>query len=114
MRPADEATASKRPPVHRSSSRYRQFWNDVGDRFPDLDGALSTRQYRESEERLFRRFLAPLDGLRIFKTDLWDEAKNTRILRWSAARGAVAYGADLSAPVVRRRSRSWVNRAGGR
>jgi len=83
-------------------SAYKRFWDDVGENFPDLAGALSTRQYRESEERLFRRYLAPLDGCRIFKTDLWDEAKNTRILRWSVGEGGIAFGADLSVPIVRR------------
>ena len=32
--------------------------------------------------------LPPLPGLRILKTDLWDEAKNTRILAWAAAQGS--------------------------
>ena len=81
---------------------YRRFWDDVGDRFPDLRGARSTAQYRASEERLFRRHLAPLDGLRLLKTDLWDEAKNTRVLRWAAGEGAMAFGVDLSTPIVRR------------
>jgi SAM-dependent methyltransferase len=79
---------------------YRQFWADVGERFPDLGGASSTRYYAENERRLFAEFLAPLDGLKILKTDLWDEAKNTRILSWASTRGAHAYGVDISAPTV--------------
>ncbi len=79
---------------------YRDFWANVGDRFPDLDGAASTRYYADNEQRLFTEHLAPLDGLRIFKTDLWDEAKNTRILAWAAAHGAHAYGVDISEPTV--------------
>jgi SAM-dependent methyltransferase len=77
------------------------FWNDVGASFPDLGGAASTAVYAESEQRLFRDHFPPLDGLRILKTDLWDEAKNTRILAWAAARGARAFGVDLSEPIVR-------------
>ena len=79
---------------------YRRFWADVGARFPDLGGAASTRYYAENERRLFAEFLAPLDGLKILKTDLWDEAKNTRILSWASARGAEAYGVDISAPTI--------------
>ncbi len=83
-----------------SAARYRRFWADVGDQFPDLGGARSTAFYRRDEERLFRDYLPSLDGLRVMKTDLWDEAKNTRILRWAAAEGAVAFGVDISPPIV--------------
>jgi len=40
-------------------------------------------------------------GCRILKTDLWDEAKNTRILQWAAAQGARTHGIDISEPTVR-------------
>jgi SAM-dependent methyltransferase len=83
-----------------SRAAYRDFWANVGNRFPDLDGAVSTRYYAENEQRLFNELLPPLDGLKILKTDLWDEAKNTRILAWAAAQGALAYGVDISAPTV--------------
>ena len=79
---------------------YRDFWADVGSNFPELDGARSTAQYREDEQWLFRTYLAPLLGLRILKTDLWDEARNTRILRWAADEGSHAFGVDISPGVV--------------
>src|SRR5471030_2323876 len=79
---------------------YRRFWARVGDRFPDLGGAASTRYYADNERRLFREHFPPLDGLRILKTDLWDEAKNTRILAWASRRGARAYGVDIAEPTV--------------
>ena len=79
---------------------YRDFWADVGSNFPELDGAQSTAQYREDEQWLFRTYLAPLLGLRILKTDLWDEARNTRILRWAADEGSHAFGVDISPGVV--------------
>jgi SAM-dependent methyltransferase len=69
--------------------------------FPDLGGAASTRYYAENERRLFLEHLPALAGLTIFKTDLWDEARNTRILAWASERGARAYGIDVSAPTVR-------------
>ena len=49
---------------------YRDFWTDVGSTFPDLYGARSTAQYLEDEQWLFQTHLAPLEGLRILKTDL--------------------------------------------
>jgi SAM-dependent methyltransferase len=81
-------------------SAYREFWASVGDRFPDLGGAASTRYYADNERRLFEEHLPALAGLRILKTDLWDEAKNTRILAWASAKGAHAFGIDISQPTV--------------
>jgi SAM-dependent methyltransferase len=86
--------------VNDPGSAYRRFWARVGERFPDLGGAASTRYYAENEQRLFSEHLPPLDGLRILKTDLWDEAKNTRILAWAAQHGARAFGIDISEPTV--------------
>jgi len=81
-------------------SAYRDFWAGVGERFPDLAGAVSTRYYSENERRLFTEHLPALEGLKILKTDLWDEAKNTRILAWASRQGARAYGVDISEPTV--------------
>lgn len=80
---------------------YSQFWSGVGENFPDLGGAASTAYYRRNEERLFVEHLPPLNGLRVLKTDLWDEAKNTRILLWAAEQGAETHGIDISEPTAR-------------
>ncbi len=80
---------------------YQRFWNDVGDNFPTLTGAASTTYYFENECRLIREALPKLAGTTLLKTDLWDEAKNTRILQWAADQGAHVYGIDLSEPIVR-------------
>ena len=79
---------------------YRDFWARVGERFPDLGGAASTRYYFDNERRLLTEHFPSLAGLKILKTDLWDEAKNTRILAWASRHGAHAYGIDISAPTV--------------
>lgn len=81
-------------------SAYGRFWSDVGESFPDLDGAASTRFYAQNERRLLAEHFPALPGLRVLKTDLWDEAKNTRILVWAARQGAVAFGVDISRPIV--------------
>ena len=81
-------------------SAYQDFWAGVGENFPDLGGAASTRYYADNEQRLFTEHLPPLAGLRVLKTDLWDEAKNTRILAWAAHRGARAFGIDISEPTL--------------
>lgn len=82
-------------------ARYRDFWAGVGEQFPDLSGAASTRYYADNEQRLFREHFPSLAGLTILKTDLWDEARNTRILVWARAHGAHAFGVDISMPTAR-------------
>ena len=80
---------------------YREQWNEVGNGFPDLGGADSTATYRRDEQLLLQRAFPRLEGVRLFKTDLWDEARNSRILQWAADGGAQAYGIDISLPTVR-------------
>ena len=79
----------------------RPFWDWTGVYFPDLAKARSTRYYRESEERLFAACFGNIEGKKLLKTDLWDEAKNTRILRFAADRGADVYGIDISVEMIR-------------
>ncbi len=82
-------------------SGYRSFWDWNGIHFPSLAGAASTRYYRECEERLFRAYFPDLAGRRLLKTDLWDEAKNTKILRYAADAGAEVYGIDISIEILK-------------
>jgi len=96
--------------MSRRESEYQGFWAQVGRDFPDLRGARSTDQYRRDEEALLRGSLPELDGLRILKTDLWDEAKNTRILRWAASEGARTFGVDISPPIVQRARAGYTER----
>jgi exosortase/archaeosortase family protein len=94
-----------------NEKQYQRFWSDVGSNFPDLRGAASTAFYREDEQRLFRDHLGPLEGQRIFKTDLWDEVKNTRILRWAASEGAHTFGIDISPPIAEQAARGFAGRS---
>jgi SAM-dependent methyltransferase len=104
MMPFDSPSA---PPTPRAE--YRDFWAGVGDHFPDLGGAASTRYYSDNERRLFTEHFPPLEGLTILKTDLWDEAKNTRILAWASEQGAHAYGIDISSPTLIQARRAFGN-----
>ena len=88
--------------------RYLDFWARVGASFPDLGGARSTVQYREDERWLLDTHVPRFAGCRILKTDLWDEVKNTRILRWAAARGAKTFGVDIAPTTVVNAQRSFV------
>ena len=77
------------------------FWDGVAYSFPSLKGAASTAYYFECEQFLLRRFFPILHGQRLFKTDLWDEAKNSEILRWAAERGARPFGIDIAFDTAR-------------
>lgn len=88
-------------PAEPGTNGYRSFWDWTGAHFPSLSEAKSTRYYRECEERLFRKYFPDLAGRRILKTDLWDEAKNTKILRYAADAGAEVYGIDISIEILR-------------
>lgn len=79
---------------------YKRFWNNVGDTFPSLTGASSTKIYARDERRLITDALPHLAGRSVLKTDLWDEAKNTQILQWVFDRGARVTGIDISMPTV--------------
>ena len=81
-------------------AEYSSFWGGVGPTFPSLKGAPSTAFYFACERRLFEEHFGRPAGRRLFKTDLWDEAKNTEILRWAAARGARPFGIDIAPDVV--------------
>lgn len=77
------------------------FWSEVGATFPSLKGAPSTDYYFRCERTLFEQFLPNLSDRLLFKTDLWDEAKNTEILKWAAGQGARPLGVDIAFEVVR-------------
>jgi SAM-dependent methyltransferase len=81
------------------------FWDDVGANFPSLKGAVSTDYYFDCERWLFETYFPKLRDLVVLKTDLWDEAKNTEILRWAADQGARPTGVDVSIDVVREAAR---------
>ncbi len=81
-------------------SGFRSFWESVGDGMPPFSDSPSTRYYAECEQYLLARYFPGLRGKTLFKTDLWDEAKNTRILCWAAGRGAKAFGLDISLAIA--------------
>jgi SAM-dependent methyltransferase len=97
------------PPSDDRASGYRSFWDWTGVHFPSLVEAPSTRYYRECEERLFRGHFPALAGKKILKTDLWDEAKNTKILRFAADGGADVFGIDISVEILRSAENSFVD-----
>jgi len=98
-----------RPAAEDGRAPYKSFWDSIGCRFPELFKAPSTGYYRECEERLFETHFPGLAGKKLLKTDLWDEAKNTRILKYAADRGAEVFGIDISAEMIRQAGSAFEN-----
>ena len=59
-----------------------------GRNFSSLKGAESAAYYFGCERAVFELYLPGLAGRIALKVDLWDEAKDTEILRWAAEQGA--------------------------
>ena len=99
------------PGLRHSNHRFRFFWESVGENIPAFFEAPSTRYYFDCERYLFERFFPPLRGKTLLKTDVWDEAKNTRILLWAAeSKGAEPYGLDISSSIIREARQSFARR----
>jgi SAM-dependent methyltransferase len=77
-------------------------WDAVAASMPDFGTAPSTAYYRNREIALIERAAGPLQGRRVLKLDLWNEAINTRILGWMSSQGANVVGLDVSQVVVGR------------
>jgi SAM-dependent methyltransferase len=86
--------------AEKSERAYQTFWSGVGADFPSLKGAASTAFYAECEQRLFADHFPDLAGKLLFKTDLWDEAKNSEILLWAAEQGARVAGGDIAVATI--------------
>jgi SAM-dependent methyltransferase len=93
--------------AEKSQSNYKSFWDWTGHSIPPFYDAPSTHYYFECERQLFVSFFPDLSGKRVFKTDLWDEAKNTRILNWAAQQGAEVFGLDISGQILAEARRSF-------
>lgn len=100
-RKADRITDGGARPAKKPGT-FRVFWENAGENIPPFSDAPSTRYYFDCERFLFERYFGDLRGKALYKTDLWDEAKNTRILYWAAAeKGALPFGLDISSSIVR-------------
>ena len=110
----ERSTSGSTPPAETGDPGYRSFWDWTGVHFPSLAEAASTAYYRECERRLFDTYFPGLAGKDILKTDLWDEAKNTKILRYVADRGADVYGIDISVEILKSARNAFSGSAGTR
>ena len=88
--------------------RQRRDWDRIAASVRDFAAAPSTLYYRECEMALIEHAVGDLAGKRVLKLDLWNEAFNTRILKWMRSQGADVFGLDLSRVVAHRAHRNAV------
>ncbi len=77
----------------------RAFWERAARKVKAYHSAPSTKIYFDQEKALIAEFCPFLENVLFLKTDLWNEAKNTRILWWVCSKGARAVGIDISSEV---------------
>ncbi len=79
-----------------------QYWDRVLEQFPRaFAGSPSTNLYRMLEERLIRRYLPLSSNPLILKLDLWNEARNTRLLERLLMMGYRCIGLDISVRIAK-------------
>lgn len=83
-----------------SETNLKDYWDRAARTIRSYHDAPSTRIYLEQEKKLIADFFTPLKEKAFLKTDLWNEAKNTKILFWVRAQGAKTFGMDISPAVV--------------
>ncbi|MBI3940948.1 MAG: class I SAM-dependent methyltransferase [Acidobacteria bacterium] len=76
--------------------KERERWDTIARTMPDLMPAFSTQYYRRREIALIQQHFGLLEGKRVLKLDLWNEAVNTRLLQWIESQGTKAFGFDIS------------------
>ncbi len=84
-----------------AQAELKSYWDRVAEETRLYHDAYSTRVYFEQEKRLIGEFCVSLRGKTLLKTDLWNEAKNTRILEWVAEQEAAVFGLDISTNVAK-------------
>jgi SAM-dependent methyltransferase len=93
-------------PAKRAGENLPAHWDAVAAKMPDLFPAPSTQYYRRCEIALVQRAFGSLQGKKVLKLDLWNEAVNTQILRWMGSQGATVFGLDVSRLVTDRARRN--------
>lgn len=85
----------------------KSFWEGAARKVKAYHEAPSTLDYFEQEKKLLEEFFSPVQDLLFLKTDLWNEAKNTRLLWWFQEMGGRAVGIDISSQVSTEVKQKW-------
>lgn len=84
-----------------STKSLEKFWNQVFDETEEMASIPTTLYFSQREKDIITKWFGNMKGKKIFKSDLWDEVKNTKLLFWAHKKGAKCYGIDISSKVLK-------------
>ncbi len=90
-----------------SETSLTRSWDQAAQKIKSYHKAHSTRIYFNQEKKIIETYFSPLGGKKFFKTDLWNEAKNTQILKHIVDEGAEVFGVDISPLITRQALQSF-------
>lgn len=83
-----------------STKSLQTFWDKVFDETNEMALIPTTLYFSKREKEILSKWFGSFKGKKLFKSDLWDEVKNTKLLRWAHQRGAKCFGIDISRKVL--------------
>ena len=83
-----------------STSSLTKFWDGVFDGTKEMAQIPTTLYFSKREKEILIKWFKGFKGKKLFKSDLWDEVKNTKLLFWAHKKGAKCYGIDISRKVL--------------
>lgn len=83
-----------------STRELAKFWDNVFNETEEMAKIPTTIYFSKREKEILIKWFGSFKGKKLFKSDLWDEVKNTKLLRWAHQRGAKCFGIDISRKVL--------------
>lgn len=83
-----------------SKKALESYWDDTALSIRPFFDAPSTIYYFHREKELFIDWFGDMNGKKLMKTDLWNEARNNKLLQWAHCQGAQIHAFDISNVVL--------------
>ncbi len=84
-----------------STNNLQKFWDQVFDETKEMAQIPTTIYFSKREKQIISNWFGDFKGKLLFKSDLWDEVKNTKLLLWAHKKGAKCFGIDISLKVLK-------------
>lgn len=83
-----------------STKSLQTFWDKVFDETEEMAQIPTTLYFSKREKEIILKWFGDFKEKKLFKSDLWDEVKNTKLLLWAHKKGARCFGIDVSQKVL--------------
>lgn len=83
-----------------STKKLAKFWDSVFNETEEMAKMPTTLYFSRREKEILAKWFGSFKGKKLFKSDLWDEVKNTKLLLWAHKKGAKCFGIDISRKVL--------------